>query len=704
MATAEQYADWLVKNEAKKGTPEFDTVAAAYKQVRAAPAVPNASKAKGGVLGGMFMGLRDPIDAGAQLLARGVDAAVGGINSVTGLDLPRPDVAGVDKVVQTANAEYDASREMAGRDGIDVARVVGAVANPLNRMVPMAGARTAAGVAGRAAAQGGISGALTPVTDGDFAGTKAAQIGAGLALGGAAGYGMDKLAQGVSKQFAQMKAKPNGVVQRMLGEPGMPIEARVESILQRAAIDQQVDLSQIPKSIMDDVRGNVARGLSEGKNIDARALMRRAEGEAVLGPDAGLLLGQATRDPLQFAEELNLRGIQNAGKPIADRLSRQNERLIDAVGKRGARGAPDAYEAGAAAIKSLQAADKQMSQGVTDAYNAFRKAGGVDIDVPLQPLAQTLGDVIEMRGANNIPSAVKDALASYGLMGGEQTKVFNLLEADKLIKIINANIDPMKAPEFGALGQLRAGLNDSIELAAKQSDGATGPASELLRTALKTAKDRFALHEAVPALERAAERGNTQAQEAFVRTYITSKSAGIDTVDRLVKLLQPEALDGVRRNVLADILEKSAPGATRGSDAAKFSQAGYARALEAIGDRKLRLLFGDEGLSALRQTGRVAEWIQKQPAGSAVNNSNTAGAMMNLLQGMGGKLSGIPLVNIARDSVRQAVDERAAATALGAKVRPTNPNLSPEDVAALRLLLPNPGGALGVTAASGFGQ
>jgi hypothetical protein len=35
MATADQYAEWIVANQAKKGTPEFDTVAAAYKEARA---------------------------------------------------------------------------------------------------------------------------------------------------------------------------------------------------------------------------------------------------------------------------------------------------------------------------------------------------------------------------------------------------------------------------------------------------------------------------------------------------------------------------------------------------------------------------------------------------------------------------------------------------------------------------------------------
>lgn len=37
MATAEQYADWIVKNADKRGTPEFDTVARAYQFAKTAP-------------------------------------------------------------------------------------------------------------------------------------------------------------------------------------------------------------------------------------------------------------------------------------------------------------------------------------------------------------------------------------------------------------------------------------------------------------------------------------------------------------------------------------------------------------------------------------------------------------------------------------------------------------------------------------------
>ncbi|WP_423197847.1 Mannosyl-glycoprotein endo-beta-N-acetylglucosamidase-like domain-containing protein [Cupriavidus sp. H19C3] len=68
-----------------------------------------------------------------------------------------------------------------------VGEVAGSVANPLNRLVPLAGAGGLAGTALRAGAQGAISGAVTPVTqdDGNFAQNKLAQIATGAGVGAA---------------------------------------------------------------------------------------------------------------------------------------------------------------------------------------------------------------------------------------------------------------------------------------------------------------------------------------------------------------------------------------------------------------------------------------------------------------------------------------------------------------------------------------
>lgn len=87
MATAEEYARWLVSNQDKKGTPEFDTVAKAYQQIRGSVGkdykamstpVPVDPTADMGQLerfnAGMGKAFVDAGRAGAQLLGMGPNA------------------------------------------------------------------------------------------------------------------------------------------------------------------------------------------------------------------------------------------------------------------------------------------------------------------------------------------------------------------------------------------------------------------------------------------------------------------------------------------------------------------------------------------------------------------------------------------------------------------------------------------------------
>ncbi len=48
MATADEYAAWIVKNASKRGTPEFDIVAKAYQQAKGEPAAAPESPADAG--------------------------------------------------------------------------------------------------------------------------------------------------------------------------------------------------------------------------------------------------------------------------------------------------------------------------------------------------------------------------------------------------------------------------------------------------------------------------------------------------------------------------------------------------------------------------------------------------------------------------------------------------------------------------------
>jgi hypothetical protein len=161
MATADDYAGWIVKNADKKGTPEFDTVAAAYKEALAeeqaapAPAAPPApaptseippprqesaasyySRALAAPFAGFGRGLQDITDTATLLLSKGVDK-----------------VAGNDKASKMIQAEIDRQKaeyqqQFGEFGGGDVGRIVGgafgtapvggALAVPFKKAVEMA--------------------------------------------------------------------------------------------------------------------------------------------------------------------------------------------------------------------------------------------------------------------------------------------------------------------------------------------------------------------------------------------------------------------------------------------------------------------------------------------------------------------------------------------------------------------------------------
>ncbi len=133
---------------------------------------------------GFVRGIRDPIDAGAQLLTRGLEAAVpAGSSFENFMKGERERVEGINK---TGEEEYQKGRTVPTAP--DVSRVVGNIVGsaPVAAAIPGAAAesllaRTGAGLVGGAA-----TGALEPVNDtsnGDFWKQKALQTGIGAAGG-----------------------------------------------------------------------------------------------------------------------------------------------------------------------------------------------------------------------------------------------------------------------------------------------------------------------------------------------------------------------------------------------------------------------------------------------------------------------------------------------------------------------------------------
>lgn len=143
-------------------------------------------------IGGVVRGARDIVDGGAQLLTRGLEAAMpAGSAAEAYFRNERQRVEGINK---EAERDYQQNWRRGEMQGFDSGRLAGNILAtlPLMRLGP-AGVSTAAAVT-RGIVQGGAGGALQPVQnpgpegDSSFWQQKATQTGVGAGVGAAGGY------------------------------------------------------------------------------------------------------------------------------------------------------------------------------------------------------------------------------------------------------------------------------------------------------------------------------------------------------------------------------------------------------------------------------------------------------------------------------------------------------------------------------------
>jgi hypothetical protein len=142
----------------------------------------------------LYRGAKDPLDASAQLFEKVMPAGFNEANRSAnnwlaeklGVVTPMP-AGGVNELIANQEKAYQGRRAAAGETGLDAWRLAGNVVSPMNAVIA-AKAPQAASLLGRVgvgAAQGALSGALNPVTEGDFWTEKVKQAGMGTLVGGA---------------------------------------------------------------------------------------------------------------------------------------------------------------------------------------------------------------------------------------------------------------------------------------------------------------------------------------------------------------------------------------------------------------------------------------------------------------------------------------------------------------------------------------
>ena len=437
------------------------------------------------------------------------------------------------------------------------------------------------------------------------------------------GVGAANAAGRVANAVSAMRAAEDptfsqGLLQKLTGRDTATIEANAAAranapeIAQRQATSNTNMGPNLQRSVAPEVTPENAQRLetqaAQNPNVDAAQLQRRQDFRD-LGMDP--TTGQLSRDPTQYAQEQNLRG---ANPSLANRFNQQDNQLATALDNLSPGIPAEAYSAGRSTKDVLTGIDDQMSSQVRDAYTAARNSAGAHMDVPTQGLAQDYARILDTYG-DQIPSSVRNQFERLGLMSGNQQRVFNMEDADQIGKIINKNVGNDRTVN-SALGELRTALNTAVQ-AADDQGGVFAPAKAL-------ARERFQLHEAIPALKDAVD--DKTAADAFIKKHVIS--APTEDTQNLANLLREHAPDQFAQ-LKSQMVQSLQDAAYGGGE--QFRPAQFAKQMAQFGTEKLGAFFDPDEIAQLRTIGRVGSYMRTTPSSSPVNFSNSATSLMGML-------------------------------------------------------------------------
>ena len=632
------------------------------------------SKIQASIPGRILQGARDPIDAGAQLLPKSLEAVTGlfGLAPNPVSDFFGSEAQRVTNINNANEAAYQDARAADGQSGFDGARFTGNVVSPANlalaRLLPVTGNMTAGQMATRGSAAGAAGGALQPVEDADpFWQAKGVQALTGGVTGGILTPVIGRIGQ---KRATRL---PAGMSQ--LDDPA----------IQASLAKEGIDVQNLPKQVMDSLRKQANEAMKQGKTLDIPAALRKADFDA-LGVPA--LKGQITRDPMQFARERNLRGIEGVGDPIMARMNEQNRRLAELL-QRQAVGAGTPMQAGQGFVNRLTGLDDSLNARVGSLYDKARDNLGRASPVNVQQFSEQANRVLDEQMLGRfLPEQVRGLLNDVS-SGKIPLNVNTMVQIDSVLSAAQRSADDAGRK---AIGAVRTALNN-----AQIADDVGVDAKRAFDVARRAARGRFALQEAVPALKDAVD--GKIVPEKFVSQYVLGGST--QDVRRLVKVLDPNNRQQLAAQV-GEFLQSQAFGPNPAGDAL-FTPSRFQSALKKIGPEKLEAVFGKQTADELNRIARVGAYINQAPGPAAVNTSNTAAAMANILS----KIPGVSRVAGAAQAVGKAVvdpisKQRAVELALAAQAPQTPGAFAPESARTLARILGGAGPVLGTAASAGF--
>lgn len=607
MATAQEYAAWIVQNADKRGTPDFETVAKAYEaakgrettavtQQEATPAPQTPSV------------LDQIVGAGETALTLGTALTGGTLGTIIGTgkgiaqqilsgEFGTPEaVRAVEKsAAETARDLTYQPRTQAGQEQVQaVGKLAADVLPPVLPMIAAPGqtlqaVRQTAPIL-QATAQRGV------------ASTQQAATATGQAI-------------------------------------ARPVQAATTAVSKAIGI-------QTPTAA--PAAGRVSVGAA-ATPADLQRVVT-AEQLGFFGP-AGLTAGQRTRNFADLQFEKETAKIGDVGAPLRERVSNQTANLIqqfDAMVDRTEPLLVDARDIGKGVSQAVVNKAEIQRRKVTDAYTKAREDGSMREPVTLDALATAAADVQRFEGvAANVAPIRKEAIRLGVLAEDADGNLFPqakpIDDTELLRQFVNQATDWTDKRQALMAGK----INNAIDKGTEGKGGESYKVARKLREDYSNEFQNVGLTAKLLSTKRNTNERTIAFDDVFDKIII---NAPLEEMNKIRKTLLTAGPDGkqawneLKSNTIRFIINKALSTAQRDERGQPLISPdklnGVIRSLDREG--KLEGLYGKKQAQQIRDLGEIAINIYTAPPG-AINFSNTASALQVALDSvMTFGLTGIP--------------------------------------------------------------
>lgn len=571
----------------------------------------------------------------AQLASKAADA----------VGLPSPQGANERVIGDAARLVAGAGGMAAGMGRAAVQAAPGVTQNVMKLLAANPGAQTA-GAAGAGLAGGSVREAGGGATE---------QFGAAV-LGGLAGGLIPGAAMAAGSKVTQALTPKAVQLERA--------DQQISLILNRSGIDW----SQVPERIKQGMRQEVSDALNTGQQLSPDALrrllvFRRAEVTPTVG--------QLTQDPGMISREKNLSktGANSTNPALQTLPALENRnvlallRQLDEAGAAPQQGA--AMRAGSAGINSLSSVIDSNKRNIGSLYAQARDTSGRSLPLEGGTFTRRANELLDQ---NNVGSFLPLDLVRKmnAIAAGEYPLTVDVAEQ---LKTSAGNIARGAADGNvrRAVGLFRQALDETplqgqapvnpsnlpaVPGTVPPSVGAGQESIAAFNAARKANREWMARVEANPALAAVVDGVEP---DKFMQRFVIGDGASAANVRALRDELDPSAAQQMRAYLIRHLKDKATGG---DEDIVKFGGKTYRDALRAL-ESKLPAFFSESEIQKLRDLGDAAKYMQSQPAGSAVNNSNSGalviGRGLDMLEAAGRKL---PVVGDSITGVIQGMQQR----------------------------------------------